>query len=134
MVKKEFSFRGKTLVELQALSLEAYAKLLRSRERRSVLRGTDKALMKRIQKSLMEKGAGKEIKAVRTHKRDFVILPSMVGLKFAGYKGNGFETVEIKPEMLGHRLGEFSLTRKRLTHGKAGIGATKSSTAITARG
>jgi len=122
MVKKEFSFRGKTLVELQALSLEAYAKLLRSRERRSVLRGTDKALMKRIQKSLMEKGAGKEIKAVRTHKRDFVI------------KGNGFETVEIKPEMLGHRLGEFSLTRKRLTHGKAGIGATKSSTAITARG
>ena len=57
----------------------------------------------------------------------------MVGLKFGVYRGNSFEVVDVKNEMLGHYLGEMSLTRKRLIHGKAGIGATKSSTAISAR-
>ena len=44
------------------------------------------------------------------------------------------QIIEVKERMLGHLLGEFALTRKKLSHGKAGIGATKSSTAITARG
>ncbi|MFH0714266.1 MAG: 30S ribosomal protein S19 [Candidatus Diapherotrites archaeon] len=131
---KEFTFKGKSVEELQGMSVEEFAKLVSSRERRTLLRYTDKPLLKKVDKALEEKKKGKEPKTIRTHKRDFVVLPKFIGLKFAIYKGNGWEIVDIVPEMLGHVLGEFSMTRKRLRHGKAGIGATKSSTAITARG
>ncbi len=125
-LKKEFSFKGKNIEELKGLTIEEFAKLCPSRARRSLLRGFDKHLLKKIEKS-----DGK--KHIRTHKRDTIVIPLMVGLTFAIHKGNSFEIVEIKPGMLGHYLGEFALTRKRLLHGKAGIGATRSSTAISAR-
>ena len=125
-LKKEFSFKGKSVEELKELSIEEFAKLCPSRTKRSLLRGFDKNLLKK-----MEKSDG--TKPIRTHKRDTIVIPQMVGLTFAIHKGNSFEIVEIKPGMLGHYLGEFALTRKRLLHGKAGIGATRSSTAISAR-
>lgn len=131
---KEFSFQGRTLKQLQELSTEEFAKLTTSRKRRSLMHGTDKSLMKRIEKALKEKTAGKEPKAIRTHKRGAIILPKFAGLKFAVHNGHEFLLFEAKPEMIGHALGEFALTRKRLQHGKAGIGATKSSTAVQARG
>ena len=133
MAKKEFSYRGKTLEELQALTNDEFAKLVVSRSRRSILRGFDKPLEKAVAKAVQDFKAGKKPKTIRTHKRDTIVLPKMVGLQFAIYKGNGFEFVEIKPEMVGHYLGEFALTRKQVRHGKAGIGATRSSTAIAAR-
>jgi len=120
--------------ELLCLSLEEFARLANSRARRSLKHGFNAGLMKKIDKFLAQKAAGKDIKPLRTHLRDTIIIPKMVGLKFAVYKGNSFETIEIMPLMLGHYLGEMVLTRKKLMHGKAGIGATKSSTAITARG
>ena len=55
------------------------------------------------------------------------ILPAFVGLTFAVYEGQSFERVEVDPEMLGHYLGEFQLTRQSVEHGQAGIGATRSS-------
>lgn len=131
---KEITFKGKTLKELQELSLEEFAKLVTSRQRRSLKRGVNKKLMKKIDKALEVKKQGKEPKPVRTHRRDVVIVPKMIGLRFGVYNGKSFEPVVVQLEMLGHMLGEFSMTRKRLQHGKAGIGATKSSTAITARG
>ena len=134
MVKKEFTYRGKTLEELQRMSIEEFARLANSRARRSLKRGFNPQLMKRIERALMQKAAGKDVKPVRTHLRDTIIVPKMLGLKFGVYRGNSFETIEAMPEMLGHYLGEMVLTRKKLAHGKAGIGATKSSTAITARG
>ena len=133
LVKKEFSYRGKSLQELTALSDEDFAKLVTSRSRRTILRGMDLPLQKSINKALALVKAGKQPKAVRTHCRDIVVTPKMIGLPFAIYKGNAFEFVNIQPEMLGHFLGEFALTRKPVRHGKAGIGATKSSTAIAAR-
>lgn len=128
-VKKEFSYKGKKLEELKAMSIEEFAKLCTSRPRRSLLRGFSKKMLKKIEKA--EKEGGK--KAIKTHDRDTVIIPKMIGLTFAIHKGNSFENVEIKPAMIGHYLGEFAMTRKRLLHGKAGIGATRSSTAISAR-
>ena len=125
-LKKEFSFQGKSVEELKRLSIEEFAKLCPSRTKRSLLRGFDKNLLKK-----MEKSDG--TKPIRTHKRDTIVIPQMIGLTFAIHKGNSFEITEIKPGMLGHYLGEFALTRKRLLHGKAGIGATRSSTAISAR-
>jgi len=130
---KEFTFRGKTLSELMKLSNEEFAKLGKSRARRSLLRGFSKAMDKKIEKARKELEQGKKPKPIRTHLRDTIIIPKMVGLLFAIYKGKEFEVREIEQEMLGHYLGELALTRKRLIHGKAGIGATRSSTAITAR-
>ena len=130
-VTKELTFRGKKIPELQALSLEEFGKLCTSRARRSLKKtGFDKKILKKVEN--FKKNA--KAKPIRTHRRDLVIIPAMIGSSFAVHKGKEFERVDISIKMLGHFLGEYALTRKRLSHGKAGIGATKSSTAITARG
>ena len=134
MVRKEFTFRGKTMDELLKMDINEFAKLVKSRARRALLRGFDKILMKKIDSALLLKMAGKEPNVIKTHKRNAVVIPKMVGLKFGIYNGKEFKIVEITEKMLGHRFGELAMTRHRLMHGKAGIGATKSSTAITARG
>ncbi len=133
MVKK-FTYRGKELEELEQMQDEEFAKLLKARKRRTLLRSQNRHLTKKAEKALVEKQAGKDPKPVRTHLRSTVIVPKFVGLRFAVYNGKEFIQVEVKPEMIGHFLGEFALTRKRIMHGKAGIGATKSSTAVNARG
>jgi small subunit ribosomal protein S19 len=135
MAKKEFSFRGKSFQELEAMPLAEFAKLCNSRQRKSLMKGMDaqfKHFLKKVEasKKITVPGKGKPVK---THKRDIIILPSMVGAKLAIHRGNTFDTVDVNEKMIGHYLGEFVLTRKKLQHGKAGIGATKSSTAITAR-
>ncbi len=128
---KEITFKGKKLPELLELSMQDFAKLCTSRARRTLLKnGIDKKILKKIETAKKNPKA----KAIRTHRRDIVIVPQMVGAKISVYKGKDWETVEVNEKMLGHYLGEFALTRKRLQHGKAGIGATKSSTAVTARG
>ena len=131
---KEFFYRGKKLEELQAMSLEEFTALCDSRIKRSISRGTEKdEEFKKMLKKVEGAYNGTYNKTIKTHIRNFPVLPKMVGLKIGVHKGNEFLLVEIKPEMLGHRLGEFALTRKRLLHGKAGIGATRSSTAIATR-
>jgi len=128
-VPKKFTFRGYTLEELQKLSLDEFAGLLQSRQRRSLLRGLQprhKKLLEHVRAVRGQQKGGKEA-VIRTHCREMVILPEMVGLKFGVYNGKEFLVVEAKPEMIGHRLGEFSLTRKKVTHGTPGIGATRSS-------
>lgn len=127
---KKFSYRGYTLEELKKLPLEEFARLLPSRQRRSLLgllRGLhpeEKKLLNKVREAA-RKGNGDVI--IRTHLREMVILPEMVGLKFGVHNGKEFVVVEIKPEMIGHRLGEFSQTRKKVTHGAPGVGATRSS-------
>ncbi|HDI12848.1 MAG: 30S ribosomal protein S19 [Hadesarchaea archaeon] len=126
MMPKKFTYRGFALEELQKLSLDEFAKLLPARQRRSLERGftpREKKLLERIRKF---REAGKD-GPIRTHCREMVILPEMVGLRFAVHNGKEFVNVEVKPEMIGHRLGEFSMTRKKVTHGTPGIGATRSS-------
>jgi len=123
---KKFTFRGYTLEELQKMSMMEFAKLLPARERRTIVRGFSpqhKKLLEKIRK-LKDKKSGKPI---RTHLRDMIILPEMVGMKFAIHNGKEFSVVEISPEMIGHRLGDFSLTRKRVVHSAPGVGATRSS-------
>ncbi|KYO30540.1 hypothetical protein Y1Q_0008192 [Alligator mississippiensis] len=66
-------------------------------------------------------------KVVKTHLRDMIVLPEMVGSMVGVYNGKTFNQVEIKPEMIGHYLGEFSITYKPVKHGRPGIGATHSS-------
>lgn len=126
MAKKQFLYRGKTLEELKAMSLKEFALLLKSRERRKLNRGLtieEKKLLKKLEKS----------DDVKTHCREMIILPSMVDKTIRVHNGKEFIPVKITPEMIGHRLGEFSLTRKRVIHHAPGIGATKSSAALSVR-
>ncbi|MBS3080686.1 30S ribosomal protein S19 [Candidatus Pacearchaeota archaeon] len=121
--KKEFSYRGKSLEELKKMDIREFARLLKSNERRTALRQYDE-----IQRFVLR--ANKKIqnkKLIRTHLRHLVIVPKMIGLKIHVYNGKIFSPVEIMGEMLGHRLGEFSVTRTKVKHGSAGVGATRSS-------
>jgi small subunit ribosomal protein S19 len=118
-----FTYKGKTIEELQAMKLEEVVKLLKSRSRRSVLRSS--ASYKDILKKA--EAAKKTGKTVRTHTREAVILPSWVGLKFAVYDGKSFQELNIGPEMIGHRLGEFAYPIKHVVHSAPGIRATRGS-------
>jgi small subunit ribosomal protein S19 len=119
--KGEFTYRGKSLEELRKLNPDEFALLVPSRQRRAIQRGFSED-----HKKLLHKVKIKD-QNIRTHLRDMIVLPEMVGLKIAIHSGKEFVPVEIIPEMLGHYLGEFVLTRKKVSHGAAGIGATRSS-------
>ncbi len=123
--KKEFTYRGKTMEELKTLSVREFAKYLKSGERRSVLQQFQE-LEDFINRSNKKQSKKKQIK---THKRHLVIVPQMLDMTIGVHSGKGFEPIQIIPEMLGHRLGEFALTRARIKHGSAGVGATKGSKA-----
>lgn len=128
MPKKVYAYRGHAVEELQKMSLSEFAKLLPSRERRSLLRGLpprQRKLLDRVRK-VRERGEQEEA-LIRTHCRDMVIIPEMVGLKFGVHNGKEFVRIEVVSEMVGHRLGEFAGSRKRVSHSTPGIGATRSS-------
>ncbi|AGB30790.1 30S ribosomal protein S19 [Natrinema mahii] len=123
----EFTYRGHTLEELQSMELDEVVELLPARQRRSIERGLSVEKEKLLEEA---REAGEEETAnnpIRTHLRDMPILPEFVGLTFEVYNGQAFERVRVEPEMIGHYLGEFQLTRTSVEHGQAGIGATRSS-------
>ncbi|RLG60648.1 30S ribosomal protein S19 [Candidatus Geothermarchaeota archaeon] len=123
---RKFMYRGYTLEELKSMSMEEFAKLLTARERRHILRGltdTERKLLKKIRKAIR---TGQK-KPIKTHAREAIILPEMVGLTIYVHNGKEFVPVEIKPEMIGRRLGEFVPTNKPVKHGMPGVGATRSS-------
>ena len=120
---KEFRYRGYSIEELQQMSLEEFAELLPARQRRTIKRGFNEEQMKLIRKLMQSDGS----KVIRTHRRDVIILPQFVGKRVAVYNGKEFVEFEIKPEMIGHYLGEFALTRKYPKHSGPGVGATRTS-------
>src|SRR3989344_4635245 len=122
---KQAIYKGKTLEELKLLDVRESAKYLPSRSKRSVLRNFDviENFIKKCEKQNTQN------KKIRTHLRDLVIVPKLVGFTIGVHNGKDFEDVQTTHEMIGHRLGEFALTRSKVNHGSAGIGATKSSKA-----
>jgi small subunit ribosomal protein S19 len=123
----EFTYRGHTLEELQDMSVEDVAELLPARQRRSIERGLSVQKQKLLEEAREADEEETAADPIRTHLRDMPVLPEMVGLTFAVYTGQEFERVEVQPEMIGHFLGEFQITRQQVEHGQAGIGATRSS-------
>ncbi len=127
--KLQFQYRSYTLDELKKMNMDQFIQLLPARARRSLRRGLpprQKKLLERLRRAYRAKKRGKDL-ITRTHVRDMIIFPEMVGLKIGIYNGKQFEIVDILPDMIGHYLGEFSLTRRRVQHGSPGIGATRSS-------
>lgn len=120
---KEFRYRGYTLEQLLEMPLDQLIQLLPSRARRSLNRGLSPSKRKLLEEIRASDGK----KPVKTHLRDMVILPFMVGKTVQVHNGKEFVPIEVKPEMIGHYLGEYVMTCKRVQHGEPGIGATRSS-------
>ncbi len=122
---KEQFYRGQPVEKLKELDVRESSKFLKSRARRSVLRNFNEIekFIKRCEAKLARK------KKIKTHYRDIVIVPKLLGLTIGVHNGRTFQDIIITHEMIGHRLGEFAPTRGKVTHGSAGIGATKSSRA-----
>ncbi|XBI84951.1 hypothetical protein VPH35_093161 [Triticum aestivum] len=112
------------------MSTEDLVQLFPARPRRRFSRGLKRkpmALVKKLRKAKSEAPAGEKPEQVRTHLRNMIIMPEMIGSVVGIYNGKCFNQVEIKPEMIGHYLAEFSLSYKPVKHGRPGIGATHSS-------
>ena len=120
--KKEFTYRGYTLEQLQAMTLTELLPILPARARRSYKRG-----LNREQQVFVDKLRVSDGEAVRTHRREIFILPDFVGKKVSVYTGKEYREVEMKAEMIGHAIGEFALTRHFTHHSGPGVGATRGS-------
>jgi small subunit ribosomal protein S19 len=120
---KEFKYKGKSVEEVKSLDLEELFPLLPARARRTLKRGLTEGQNKLFEKICK----AKEDALVKTHLRDMIILPHFIGHLIGIYNGKSFAQVKIKPEMVGHYLGEFALTRKLVKHTGPGVGATRSS-------
>jgi small subunit ribosomal protein S19 len=122
---KEFTYKGQTIEQLKLLETREFAKMVKSRTRRAILRNSEK-----IDKFIAKcKECTANRKHIRTHIREIIIVPKMIDYKIYLYNGKEFIEITLVPEMLGHRVGEFAATRNKVKHGTAGLGATKSSMA-----
>jgi small subunit ribosomal protein S19 len=124
---RQFSYRGHTVDELHSMSMDEFIKLLPARQRRSLIKGLtndQRILLEHIRQTRKQNG-GKA--PVKTHCRDMIIIPEMLGLTIHLHTGKEYAPVEVKPEMIGHFLGEFAITNQKVVHGTPGIGASRSS-------
>jgi small subunit ribosomal protein S19 len=72
-----------------------------------------------IQKNIIQSIFLKEnIKEIKTYSRKSIITPKLIGLNFLIHNGKSFLKLKISEEMIGHKLGEFSPTRKTFTFKK----------------
>ncbi|MBS3162691.1 30S ribosomal protein S19 [Candidatus Woesearchaeota archaeon] len=126
MARKEYTYRGKSIEQLKAMDIKEFTELLPARQRRSLLRGfseDQKILLLKIKKAK----DGKFKKNIRTHCRDMIVIPEMIGVMIYIHNGKAFVPVDLLPDTLGFYLGELAMTRSRVAHSSPGIGASKSS-------
>ena len=127
---RKFTYRGVDLDQLLDMSNEELIKLVHARARRRFIRGLRRkpmALIKRLRKAKKDAVEQEKPACVKTHLRNMIVVPEMIGNLVGVHNGKTCNQVEIKPDMLGHYLGEFSITYKPVQHGRPGIGATHSS-------
>lgn len=124
----EFKFYGKTVEELKNLGLKEFIEIIPARQRRSLSRGLSEE-----KKKFLERLKKVSNKPVKTHLRDMVIIPQMIGKRIAIHNGKSFVEITVNEEMLGRYLGEFIMTRQKVQHSAPGVGATKSSAAVSVR-
>ena len=137
-VFRKFSYRGVELENLVKMTPAQLFELYPARVRRKFTRGLKKqeiSLLRKVRESKVgvNPDLGERPEPVNTHLRNVVIIPEMVGAIVEVYNGKVFTNVEIKAEMVGHYLGEFSISYTPVKHGRPGIGATHSSRFIPLR-
>ena len=123
---REFRFKGFTVEELKSMPMDEFINLLPSRMRRSLRRGLT-LHQRRLLEKIRARRNGDGGKPIKTHVRDMIILPEMVGMTLLVHNGEGFVEVRINEKMVGHYIGEFAITGKPVRHGRPGIGASRSS-------
>ena len=119
--REEFTYRGFTIGELVQMAPSEQVKIMPARVRRKFLRG-----LTRNEEDLLSRVRSGDPK-IRTHLRSMIVMPEMIGKAIEIHNGKEFMRVDIQPEAVYHYLGEFALTRHKVAHGAAGIGATRSS-------
>jgi len=127
---RKFTFRGVDLDQLLDLPTSKLTELFHSRARRRFQRGLKRGplrLIIKLRKMKKKAAPGEKPEPVRTHLRNMIIVPEMIGSVIGVYNGKTFNQVEIKPEMVSTYLGEYSISYKPVKHGRPGIGATHSS-------
>ncbi|EGW31600.1 40S ribosomal protein S15 [Spathaspora passalidarum NRRL Y-27907] len=125
---KTFTFKGVDLKDLVEMPTEEFTKLCSARVRRRFSRGLDSkpmGLIKKLRIARANTQPNEKPATVKTHLRNMVIVPEMIGSVVGVYNGKVFNTVEIKPEMVGHYLGEFSITYTPVRHGRAGNASSR---------
>ena len=123
---KIFNYRGKGLDDLQNIPNDKLLELFTARQRRSLKRGINDEKRK-LSNEIKDSKDGKSKTPIRTHKRDLIILPYMIGATVNVFSGKEFTPITLVPEMIGHYLGEYVITNKRVSHGVPGVGASRSS-------
>ncbi|KAJ9106221.1 ribosomal protein S15 [Naganishia vaughanmartiniae] len=127
---RKYQYRGIELDKLLDLSNQQFIELVHARARRRFQRGLKRkhlGLLKKLRQAKKDAAPNEKPATVKTHLRNMIIVPEMIGSVAGVYNGKSFTTVEVKPEMTGHYLGEFSITYKPVSHGRAGLGSTNSS-------
>jgi small subunit ribosomal protein S19 len=122
---ERIAFKGKTAEQVAAMPRQEFLNLISSRERRWIERNS--LQYKKITEKILKRAKSGTKKAIRTHTRETVILPEFIGLAFEVYDGKAFQPVNVTATMVGHRLGEFAYTTKRVQHSNPGIRATRGS-------
>ena len=101
------------LSSLLDLGSDELRDVVHARARRRINRGLKRkpmGLIKKLRKAKQEAKPNEKPDLVKTHLRDMIVVPEMIGSVIGIYSGKEFNQVEIKPEMVGHYLGEFSIT------------------------
>jgi small subunit ribosomal protein S19 len=127
---REFKFRGYNQDQLKSISIESLLPLLNARQRRSLNKRVGKYMTdqkRKLREEIKLARNGKLNNKLKTHVRDMIILPDMIGLSISVHNGKEFFDVTIKPEMVGHYLGEYAITNRRVQHGSPGVGSSRSS-------
>ncbi|MDD5181541.1 MAG: 30S ribosomal protein S19 [Candidatus Nanoarchaeia archaeon] len=133
---RKFQYKGFAFEDLKRMEIKDFMKIIPARPRRSLTKGfteQQKIFVRNLKRAKAELEAGREPKIVKTHCRDMVVIPLMIGLQLGIYDGREFVKVEMKPDMLGHYLGEFTYNRKRVQHHSPGIGATRGSAFVAVK-
>lgn len=105
---------------------EEFMGIVHARARRRFQRGLKRkpmGLIKKLRKAKQEAPPNEKPAVVKTHLRNMIVVPEMIGSVIGIYTGKTFATVEIKPEMVAHYLGEFAMTYLPSAHGRPGLGA-----------
>lgn len=127
---REFKYKGYLPEQLQALPIESLLPLLNSRQRRSLDKRVGKFMTdekRKLREEIKQNKEGKSTDEIKTHLRDMIILPDMIGVTIKVHNGKEFVPVSIRAEMVGHYVGEYSITNKRVQHGAPGVGSSRSS-------
>jgi small subunit ribosomal protein S19 len=127
---REFKFKGYSPEQLQSLSVESLLPLLNSRQRRSLDKRVGMYMndqKRKLREEIKLLREGKLKGQLKTHVRDMIILPDMIGLSMSVHNGKEFSPIHMRAEMVGHYVGEYAITNKRVQHGSPGVGSSRSS-------